>query len=61
MVEEMITHILTGFTTNFNIILSVPGFSESNLPYTARLAYEVSAFYIIALDSMTLIIMDIRL
>jgi hypothetical protein len=58
----MITQILTGFTAHFNIILlSVPGFNECNLPYTARLARELSEFYVIALDSMTLIIMDLLL
>ena len=58
LVEEVITHIIA-FTAHFIIILpSVPDFSESNLPSTARLAQELCAFYLIVLDSMTQIIMD---
>ena len=57
--EEIITRIIIAFTAHFNIILpSVPGFSEFNLPSTASLAQELCAFYLIALDSMTQIIMD---
>jgi len=59
LVEEIIMRIIIGFAAHFNIILpSVPGCSESNLSSTARLAQELCAFYLIALDSMTQIIMD---
>ena len=58
LVEEIVTHIIA-FTAHFNIILpSVPGFSESNLPSTARLDQELCAFYLIVLDSMPQIITD---